>query len=767
MYKNLSYSVFLILTRREKNIKDIFHQFNNTIIKLKIIGVKIYMKAVILSGGRGTRLSPLTDKKPKPLVCVGNRSLIEILIERLASQGISECAVTLGYRGEDIKNALGDTCHGVKITYFEEKEPLGTAGAVKNCESFLDSDFIVLSGDSLCDIDLDRALESHRMSKSLATIVLTRSPDPLEYGVVLVDSKGNVTGFSEKPSWEGVKSDLVNCGIYLFKREVLDLIPEKCFWDFSSNLFPEMLDRSMPVGTFITHRFWCDVGNPWALYSCNMKTLSPDFFVRYKPKDLRISRSARVTHSVVGDGCAIASECEIKRAVIGKECRIGEGSEVVGCILGDRVTVGKGVRIERGAVIGDGSYISDNRLIPEGKRISADTRLEAEGEERSFTSACAMWHNGKIVFDTRSPEDFFSLGRAVRVLGERVGIMYSPSNASYLASTETALGLAWSGGEGIIIGEGGVFDSVFAAGSLAIPCLHFEESGDKIILTVTDRDSLPLSRKRERELSASFERPSSPISSGEVKYFDGLELLEGQYMAVLLDNASESHGRVCIRDSVDGRSLASYLPDAVLSDRGEFVLDVSRREQKMSLRFGKKRLDTEHLQALILKYLISRGRRRFVLPSSAPTAFDTVARASGCEILRACKSVESREISSLAMADIWARDVFFALPLVYKALEWHGFSAEKLERTVDSLPVVLCVKREVETEGVSVGRVMRVLERERGAVSMAEGVSLGGVRVIPDSRSRLRVVAEAASTESANELCDFAENIIKRIKDGE
>ncbi len=725
------------------------------------------MKAVILSGGRGTRLSPLTDKKPKPLVCVGDRSLIEILIERLACQGISECAVTLGYRGEDIKNALGDSCHGVKITYFEEKEPLGTAGAVKNCEEFLDSDFIVVSGDSLCDIDLDRALESHRMSKSPATVVLTRSPDPLEYGVVLVDQRGYVKGFSEKPSWEGVKSDLVNCGIYLFKREVLDLIPEKRFWDFSSNLFPEMLARSIPINTFITHRFWCDVGNPWALYSCNMKTLLSDFFVRYKPKGLRVSRSARVIHSVVGEGSVLGVECEVKRAVIGRDCQIGEGSELVGCILGDRVTVGKGVRIERGAVIGDGTYISDNRLITEGKKISANTRLESEGEEHSFTSACAMWHNGKIVFDTRSPEDFFSLGRAIRVLGERVGIMYSSSNASYLASTETALGLAWSGGEGIIIGEGGVYDSVFGAGALALPCLHFEESGDKIVLTVTDRDSLPLSRRRERELSASFERPSSPTASGEVKYFDGLELLEGQYMAVLLDNPSESYGRVCIRDSVDGRRLASYLPDVVCSDKGEFVLDISRREQKMSLRFGKKRLDTEHLQALVLKYLISRGRRRFVLPSTAPTAFDTVARASGCEILRACKSVESRDISSLAMSDIWARDVFFALPLVYKALEQHSFSAERLEMTVDSLPVFLCVKREVDTEGVSVGRVMRALERERGAVPMAEGVSLGGVRVIPDSRSRLRVVAEAASTESAEELCNFAENIIKKIKDGE
>lgn len=728
------------------------------------------MKAVILSGGRGTRLAPLTDKKPKPLITVGGIPIIETLIKKLASEGIDECAVTLGYRGEDIKKALGDICHGVKITYFEEDEPLGTAGAVKNCEEFLDTDFIVTSGDALCDFDLKSALTCHEMSGDIATLILTPSSDVLEYGVVLLDKFGKVTGFSEKPAWEGVKSDLVNCGIYLFKREALNLIPKNTFWDFGSQVFPEMLAKNMPINTYISHNFWCDVGNPWALYSCNMKTLSPDFFLRYKPQKVQVSRTAHVSRSVIGENTVLRAESDVRRAVIGCNCEIGEGAELIGCIVGDRVKIGKGVRIERGAVIGDDSYISPSRLIAEGKRLPADTRLEDDTASHSFTSNCTLWNNGKIVFDKTRPEDFFSLGRGVRTLGQEIGLMYSGDTSTYLAATETALGLAWSGGNSVIFGEGRCRDAVFSAGALSLPVLYFEDAGDKITVTPIQGDSLPLSRKKERDLTASFERPTTTSPDGEIKYFDGLEILERQYITTLFDGAHPSHGRVKIKNNSDGRRLVTLSPPETLTASekgGEFFIEISDQRGEISLSWDKKKLDTEHIHALILKMLIGRGRKVFSLPSSSPTALDRIVRESGGEILRYSKTDQSPKASSLAMNDLWARDVFFAAVLLYKVLEAHGFSREKLSATVDTLPVFLCIKREIDTGEMSVGRIMRFLEREKNSHVLPEGIELfstnGGVRVTPDNKNRIKLFAEAHNTESAHELCDFASNLISNI----
>jgi mannose-1-phosphate guanylyltransferase/phosphomannomutase len=729
------------------------------------------MKAIILSGGRGTRLSPLTDKKPKPLVTVGGKSIIKILIESLARQKISECAVTLGYRADDIRQALGDEYAGVKITYFEEKEALGTAGGVKNCESFIDSDFLVISGDSLCDPDIESALACHKMSGNMATIVLTPCADVLEYGVVLLNKNGKVSGFSEKPAWEGVKSDLVNCGIYLFKKEILDMIPKNKAWDFSQNVFPEMLEKGMEINTYISHSFWCDVGNPWALYSCNMKTLSSDFFIRYKPKSVRISESAHISRSVVGEGTLIHPECDVRRSVIGENCRIGEGSELIGCIVGDRVKIGKGVRIERGAVIGDDSVISDYRLISEGKKLPADTHLEGDEISRSFTSSCTLWHDGGIILDPERPEDFFSLGRASRVLGENIGISYSPIRSAYLSATVVALGICWSGGNAVIFGDGKRRDSVFCAGALSLPTLFLEEWEGKIKAVFTNTDSLPLTRKKERELSSSFERPASALPSGEIKYFDGIDILERQYLTAIYDSPKNSFGRVRVKNNSDGMRFASLSPaDTVLaSDMAgdDFFIEISSRRERISLSFGKKKLDTEHIHALILKYLISKGRKEFILPASAPSALDSIARDSGAEITRICKSCENPSASSKAFADLWARDVFFAAALLYKVLESHGFSRERLERSVDSLPVFLRISKEVDTGNVAVGHIMKRLEEERNAHDRLDGLELvsekGGIRVTPDSRNRIKILAEAQSLETANELCGFAEELIKRI----
>ncbi|WP_313562280.1 nucleotidyltransferase family protein, partial [Ruminiclostridium cellobioparum] len=220
------------------------------------------MKAIIMAGGEGSRLRPLTCDLPKPMVPVLNKPVLEHTIELLKNYGIKEIGITLMYHPQIIKDYFGSGKNlGVKITYFIEESPLGTAGGIKNAESFLDEPFIVISGDSITDLNLEMAVEYHREKNSLATIILSKVDDPLEYGVVLTDGTGRITGFLEKPSWGELFSDTVNTGTYILEPEILNYIDADKNLDFSRDLFPRLLSASKKMYGYVAPEYWCDMGD--------------------------------------------------------------------------------------------------------------------------------------------------------------------------------------------------------------------------------------------------------------------------------------------------------------------------------------------------------------------------------------------------------------------------------------------------------------------------------------------------------------------------
>lgn len=212
------------------------------------------MQAVIMAGGRGSRLRPLTDEIPKPLVKIIDKPVMECAIVNLRRAGITDMAVTTGYRGEMIRDYFGDGGRlGVNLTYFEEREPLGTAGGVKAAKDFVDGDFIVLSADGLCNIDFSDMAEYHKRRDSIATLAVKRLEDARGYGLVSAKD-GLITGFVEKPVEK--RSGLVNTGIYIFKKDIFDYIREG-FCDFSYDVFPSLIGKaSVYEGDF----FWSDIG---------------------------------------------------------------------------------------------------------------------------------------------------------------------------------------------------------------------------------------------------------------------------------------------------------------------------------------------------------------------------------------------------------------------------------------------------------------------------------------------------------------------------
>ena len=231
------------------------------------------MKAVILTGGEGTRLRSISGGLPKPMMPLLGTPLLERTVALLRENGFDRLCLTLHYQPQVIRDHFRDGSHlGVHIEYRDERTPLGTAGAVLNCADFIGGDsFLVMSGDSACDFDLAELMNGHT---SGVTIALAAQAEPLPYGLVLTGPDGRITGFLEKPAWEKVVTDQVSTGIYAVSPEILAHIPKGRPFDFAKDLFPRLLELGVPMRGRVMDGYWCDIGTPQAYYQCNLDALN-------------------------------------------------------------------------------------------------------------------------------------------------------------------------------------------------------------------------------------------------------------------------------------------------------------------------------------------------------------------------------------------------------------------------------------------------------------------------------------------------------------
>ena len=219
------------------------------------------MKAVIMAGGEGTRLRPLTSNQPKPMMPVSNRPMMEHVVELLKRHGFDDIVVTVAFQANAIRTYFGNGSEfGVRMVYATEENPLGTAGSVRNAMDELQEPFLVISGDVLTDIDLAAVVDFHRERKGLATIALKAMENPLEFGIVITREDGTIERFLEKPSWGQVFSDTINTGIYVLEPEIFDHIEPGKPVDFSADVFPRLLDDGMPLFGYVAEGYWEDVG---------------------------------------------------------------------------------------------------------------------------------------------------------------------------------------------------------------------------------------------------------------------------------------------------------------------------------------------------------------------------------------------------------------------------------------------------------------------------------------------------------------------------
>jgi len=364
------------------------------------------MQALVMAGGEGTRLRPLTTNRPKPMVPIVNRPMLEHAINLLKQHGFKDVVLTLHYLPKIIKDYFQDGAEfGVKIHYLVEEKPLGTAGGVKNAEQFLSGTFLVLSGDVLTDINLSKALDFHRQSGAVATIVLTRVPNPIEYGIVITDKTGRVKQFLEKPGWGEVFSDTINSGIYILEPEVLKHVKPEAEVDFSKHLFPKLLEQGEPLYGYVAEGYWCDIGNPGQYLQTNQDALQGRLKVKIPGRETNgvwVDKGAEIEDrveirppaligaktriragsviselSIIGDGVTVDEMASIKRSLVGSNAFIGPKADLVGCFIGEKCHVRDEATILEGAVVGDECIIGRGATVKSGVRIWPGKMIEA------------------------------------------------------------------------------------------------------------------------------------------------------------------------------------------------------------------------------------------------------------------------------------------------------------------------------------------------------------------------------------------------------
>jgi mannose-1-phosphate guanylyltransferase/phosphomannomutase len=365
------------------------------------------MKAVIMAGGEGTRLRPLTSNQPKPMLPLANRPMMEHVVALLRSHGFEEVVVTVAFMANAIRNYFGDGSEfGVHMAYATESTPLGTAGSILNAREQLDERFLVISGDVLTDLDLTQTVRAHEESGAVGTIALKSVDDPLEFGIVITTADGAIDRFLEKPTWGQVFSDTINTGIYVLEPEIFDFIESGKPVDFSADVFPAVLAAGKRLHGHVADGYWEDVGTLEAYLGAHRDVMDGKVQVdvagfQLKPgvwlgKDAEVDIAAKIegpaiiganvhvgrgthlgSHCVLGQNTQIGDNCTITRSVVHENIFLGSGVSIDGTVLGRSCDLRQGVHCEEGVVLGEECFVGAGAVITSNVKVYPFKTVEA------------------------------------------------------------------------------------------------------------------------------------------------------------------------------------------------------------------------------------------------------------------------------------------------------------------------------------------------------------------------------------------------------
>ena len=767
------------------------------------------MKAVIMAGGEGTRLRPLTCDCPKPMARLCGRPVLEYILDLLGKNGVEAAAISLRYLPEEIRSHFGDAYGDIRLSYSVEDKPLGTAGGVRLAVGKPDEDRIVISGDAMCDFNLSAACRYHREKGAAATLLTTHVADPREYGLVVTDPAGRVRGFVEKPGWAQSVTDAVNTGIYILSPSAMSLIPEDREFDFAKDLFPLMMERDMPIYAFDADGYWCDIGDVEAYVACQFDMLEgrvecripgrrtsgvravelPVGRYRIQPpcyigRGVHIGSDARIGPcAVIDDGCTVGAGASIRHSVLLPDAYVGERCELRGALVCAGASLKKRAGMFEGSVAGAHSIVGMDSAVSPGVRIWPGKRVEdgarAGGNVREGSARRGLFDDdgisGEVGVDL-TPEICAKIGA---VTGEAaagaVGVADDGSHVGITLKNALAAGVISTGTR--LYDFGSCFEALaaFATQFCRLKMgLMTRAAGSRAVLRVTDGSGLPLRRAVERQIESAVatgqvrrcepDRYSEPMEMPGIRavYADALARLAPEGLSGLGCNVRSANRQV-------QRLLGEVLRTLGAEEEGGVRAHVAASGREASF-FDEEGSYVDPPRTLAIACQIAfEGGEDVALPFDAPRFIDGLAARHGRQVWRylSCPADASdARARRLAASQPFVRD---GLQCVVRILAYLHRTGARLHDIAAALPPFSLTVRAVPLHG-NPGRMLRSLsprqgEREKSAAP-AEGVLLssrrGRVLLSPLKRGTgMRILAEAADMETADELCAEYEKALR------
>ena len=768
------------------------------------------IRGVIMAGGEGTRLRPMTLDRPKPLVPILGQPVMGYALSLLRRHGIKEAAATICYLPRMMKEAFGrGERYGVMLTYVEETVPRGTAGSVRLMKGMLNDTFVILSGDGLTDCDLTKALAFHREKKALATLVLKSVPVPLPYGVVITDKLGRILRFVEKPDWSQVFSDLVNTGIYILEPEVLDLIPEDGTYDFGRELFPRMVRENMAVYGYPMEGYWCDIGDQNAYLKAQLDLLAGKINLPVEGSwqgQALLKEGALVEEGVRIEGpCFIGEKAWVGRGavlregtVIGPRCRVFEGARLERSCLWEDAQAGRCTSL-RGAVLCRESRAEHGAVMEEDTALGTGARLAAHGRmlagtkiwpERCSVPGAVVRENvvwgsltglklmgDKLILASAAQADVLAGALLEALKPKRTALMGAGEEEPLLAALAGAL--MTRGGDVALAGKGTppmlrALQRMTGAES----AVYF--SGQE--LRVWGKNGLPLSKAQIKDLETQALRQDYPppffclgqpvrVSGAEVLYMERMmEDWKGRlhsgclHAAVFCESPAVLHlaGQALKEAGVQDLRLENAPPTAlgvkpVKSWETGFLLDATGENAWV--------LDRDGMPGSLEQSLLYYRALLFQRPSAVFLAAD--APRGAWEMLKDYPNVLSMDQCGrdpdAYLRQYEAEHDGILKTLMLLALLEEG--SQSLKSLMDGLPKGCRVTRMVPCPPEEKGRVLREMSEKAKHKEMTEGLRIlvgdGSALVTPlPHRAAFRVTGECWDAEFAKEICGhFAKKV--------
>lgn len=757
------------------------------------------MNAVILAGGEGSRLRPITCKMPKPLAPVVAQPVMAHILKLLSQHGVRDAVVTTHYLSGMIREYFQDEYANIRLRYYEEEHPMGTAGSVKAAENFIDGDFLVISGDAICDFDLSAAIAFHRERRSDATVLVYPCTSPSEYGVVISGSDGKIAGFVEKPAIEQSFSDQVNTGIYIFSKKILEEIPADRPYDFAKDLFPKFLREGKAIYAYQANGYWCDIGNISAFYRCNMDLLEQEGKDRYIDPEAEIEEGAEI-----GEGCIIGAHCRVQRgaklngAILFEHVSVSSGATIDNSIICSRVIVENNARIPRGCVIGEGSVIgprvsfSNDILVWNDKQIGAATTQSRDlifgTPRRNILGDHGICGKYGEDFDVSFAA---KIGAAAAGASRgRIGIAWDRDDAAEAFASLMGYAALAQGAEVYLISSVPECVAAKCATDLSLDLmLHVSmNETENVTVCLYDGNGLYPARDAERKFETEIMHATAKrCSAAAVQKMHRIECADALYLSqiqtLFVSSGVSLEGmRICVRDNAPSRLFAK-IASALRADV-KIGRDPERRDylyidiDDSGLEFCASQIsgdtvyfaDRWHMIAMIIAARQELGCEELSLPYTAPEVIERTARDAGFTVLRyvrspAVQSKAEKQARALASKQSFLRDGVIASLWLCRRISRERKTVREL---LMELPDFYVCFDELEARDEDKTYVMRALFESGDSIDYGgEGIRLnfgyGDVHIVPKREGGFSLMADAYDAEAAEEIIGASKEKILRV----